>query len=491
MEKQNWSPHVETILQNLGNNRAKFEQVLEHYKEPKDSLKFQAACFLLEHINIHKSRDRIWTRKNNTKIDFDELSYENFEESLEIFDSIKKDISTIDAKVFQYSDADTLTTNYIIDNIEQAFKVRELPWAKNLKAADFYEYILPYRVSTEPVQKWRETYYEKNRWVFSHMENNGFNFEACRTINDSISTSFYSTHNIGRRQEPIPIIGPLNLIHRMQGDCADRVNYTVYCMRSIGIPTLVDFVPYWGTSSGRHFWNVTLDENGKANYFMGGGDNPGEFTIYSELPKVYRITYKKQSNSIGAKIGSELIPDELLKMPNLMDVTEKYVKTTNLKLNPGINYSGQAAFLCVLNNLKWRPVCGEIVGSDGTVHFKNIGCGIIYLPMVLNNNRFCPVDYPYSIKHSGEIERKVPNLDIKQQFVMNQEDGYLIYRPGKTYRLFYWNNKWELIKQSIYTQNKKLVFNNITDNAVLLMIPEYSWGKERPFTIENNSRIWW
>jgi hypothetical protein len=38
---------------------------------------------------------------------------------------------------------------------------------------------------------------------------------------------------------------------------------------------------------------------------------------------------------------------------------------------------------------------------------------------------------------------------------------------------------------------QSLVFENVPKNALLLLIPEYSQGKERPFIItDNQERIW-
>lgn len=490
-DENRWPNKIETVLNNFGGNRLKFEQVLTHYHNSGDSLKFKAACFLLGHINTHYSKGMVWVDTTGRAVDFNELDYNSFDESLAAFDTLKAVTAGINAKAIVYRDADTLSASFLIDNIENAFKAWQYPWNRELPFVDFCEYILPYRVSTEPVQEWRKAYFEKNNRLLSQLKNSGLDYEACELINNSVSSSFFSTYNIGKRQEPIPLLGPLNLLHRMQGDCADLVNYTAYCMRSMGIPATVDFVPYWGTSSGRHFWNVTLDENGKPNYFMGGKENPGEYAIYKELPKVYRITYQEQPGCIGAKINNDSIPDDMLKMANLKDVTSKYVKTTGLELDLGVKHAGQAVFLCVHNNLKWKPVCGEIANSAGRVHFKDIGCGIIYLPMVLKNMKFYPVDYPYCINHSGKIERKIPDREVKQQLVMNEEEGYLIYRPGKIYKLYYWDNKWRMLKREIYKNGNKLIFNNIPKNSVLVMIPEYTWGKERPFTIGDNSRIWW
>ena len=54
-------------------------------------------------------------------------------------------------------DVKFITSEYLINNIELAFKVwMEQPWGKNISFDVFCEEILPYRVGKEPLENWRE-----------------------------------------------------------------------------------------------------------------------------------------------------------------------------------------------------------------------------------------------------------------------------------------------------------------------------------------------
>ena len=57
----------------------------------------------------------------------------------------------------------------------------------------------------------------------------------------------------------------------------------------------------------------------------------------------------------------------------------------------------------------------------------------------------------------------------------------------------YWDNTWKLLEvRTTGFGTHALTFNNVPRNALFLLIPEYSQGKERPFTInENGEREWW
>src|SRR5690606_28693113 len=57
-------------------------------------------------------------------------------------------------------DIEVVGFDYLVDNIEWAFKVREeQPWGKNIPFEAFCEYVLPYRLGDEDLSYWREEIY--------------------------------------------------------------------------------------------------------------------------------------------------------------------------------------------------------------------------------------------------------------------------------------------------------------------------------------------
>ena len=50
---------VEETLSQAGKNRGELEKVLRHYRQhPEDSLKYQAACFLIDNMKWHLSTEQ-------------------------------------------------------------------------------------------------------------------------------------------------------------------------------------------------------------------------------------------------------------------------------------------------------------------------------------------------------------------------------------------------------------------------------------------------
>ena len=78
---------------------------------------------------------------------------------------------------------------------------------------------------------------------------------------------------------------------------------------------------------------------------------------------------------------------------------------------------------------------------------------------------------------------------------MSQRTNYLLFRPNTKYKLYFWDKsgKWNYIGQKNSAiqikPNDVLIFENAPSNALYLLIPEHSKGKERPFTIDDNGII--
>ena len=473
-------------------NNYKYDKVVDYFNNKGDSLQILASQFILENINIHESHDYYFADSLGKRIQFDELKYPDFDSSLIAFEKIKSNNKTIKAVKYNYYDEDTISSDFIIKNIEQSFKVWKYPWNKNVTFDQFCEFILPYRVNTEPVQNWRNKYLDINTKVIDSIGENSLN-KLYTSLYDSIRKKFINTNAFSEsRQEPIPLLGPLNLLHRKQGDCADYVNFNAYNYRSIGIPICVDFVPYWGTAKGRHFWNVFFTPRGDEIII----DKKKSFELKNyfprEMPKVYRITYSEQKNSIASKLNNVLVPDNLLSLKNIKDVTGHYVETTDIKLEIPILSNNEAVYLCVMNGLKWRPVAGSLMNNKYIVNFSKMGRGIVYLPQAFIDGKFYPVHNPFSIDKNGNIKEYKTNEEELTDIVMKEEEGYLHYRNDKKYSLRYWNNGWNRLEAKVYKGGFKLIFLQVPVNSVYLMVPEYTWGNERPFTLaKNGNRIWW
>jgi len=147
---------LRTNLKLAGKNKSELEKVINHYStNPSDSLKRKAALFLIENMDAHYS----YVSKNwdSFQVELDTLFHKEdrwqvlrseFNKLYEKYAYGLKDITYV-------CDLQTVSAQFLIYNIDQAFETWKSPYCNFLSFEDFCEYILPYRVGTEPLCDWR------------------------------------------------------------------------------------------------------------------------------------------------------------------------------------------------------------------------------------------------------------------------------------------------------------------------------------------------
>jgi len=155
------SSNLEQSLKLAGNNRIELEKVLEHYgKDPADSLKLEAAKFLISNMDsyffITSPELDAYYRKLDSIFSLNK-SWENLTEEQEI---LLAKIQQGGLPPYQLiPDIQYVSAEFLIDNIDRAFEAWKSPFAGDLNFGDFCEYILPYKanVSDRP-DFWRSAY---------------------------------------------------------------------------------------------------------------------------------------------------------------------------------------------------------------------------------------------------------------------------------------------------------------------------------------------
>ena len=126
---------LEQALKLAGKNRIELEKVLTHYSaNPGDTLKYKAACFLIENMSIHfyhkynQEYYPIMDSLNQTKLNTDTVYAK--------FDSIKNKIQVSETTIF--SDLNSLSSKFLIEHIDKSFETwRKSPWGNKIKFTDF------------------------------------------------------------------------------------------------------------------------------------------------------------------------------------------------------------------------------------------------------------------------------------------------------------------------------------------------------------------
>jgi hypothetical protein len=477
---------VQNVITQSKDNGKELKKAIFYFLEKGDSLQLKALYFLIENMPLHYSENVEWTTSNGDVFPFNELDYPDYETSIKEFKEQTRDFS-VTPGIQRYFDQDTITADLLIAHVEFAFSNWQESWAKHFPFNFFCEYILPYRVNTEPIQTW-ENSYQKRFLDIAKRQHSDDPLIVGAAINSDLKLWFTNSFALKNSKDPVPLLGPLQLLHRKTGGCPDMVNLATYSLRSVGIPAAVDFTPFWATSTGSHFWNFTFDSLRYGYSFMGAGENYYDHSINKDMAKVYRIMYSKQKDHIAARVPAEKIHSDLFQVPNIMDVTKYYIKTTNLSVKLDSTLNHEVIYLCVFNGLQWRPVAAE-VADNGEVHFNDIGLNIVYLPMVYNYSKLTPAGLPVLVRDKRPPEFIQCSDKDKRNVVIKNKDRYLILRNGKSYTLRYWDGKW--VKHSTQKASSKsfIEFKNVPANSLMVLVPEYSQGKERIFTLNDKDEL--
>lgn len=478
--------NVAAALAQTKTNKEELEKVIQHFRNSPDSLKLEAAYFLIANMDIHRSQSYYWADSVGNKIPFNELSYPDFSSAIQAFDNTKKNYQGIHPVSYSFRDIDSVKADYLISNIEEAFLLWKKPLAKNISFENFCEYLLPYRVSIEPLQDWRNTYEQrfKNDCLTPNTDS------SLVHIKKDITRWFTCTYNLEKRTDPIPRLGALQLLLRKKGPCEDVADLVTYSLRSQGIPSSIDYVPAWATSSGNHTLNVAFGSAGeKIHYDVLTSDSIKDFI--REPAKVLRSTYSRQKNTLANFEIAKNIPEGFLRQSNYIDVTSEYWQTRNVICKVSNSEDKPIAYSAVFNHGHWQPAWWGFVRND-SVLFTNMCQGAVILPMYYINGKLLPAGYPVASGYDATTTL-IPDTLNRTTLILKEQRGYLRFRPGKRYKLYYWNNKWKLIgEKNTDAKTTQLVFANVPKNALYILVPEYTQKKERPFTVnDKGERNWW
>lgn len=407
---------LEHALLFSGDNQSELEKVLNYYNEkPEDSLKYKAACFLIENLPYH--------------FYYEGESIERFKEA---YQQVKKDgllgqdainqvvrngVGINYSKLNRVKDAHKITAEFLIDNIEHSFMVwQKQPWGKDVTFDDFCEYILPYRIEDEPLENWKERYYNKYQPVLDSL------LTTNKIEDASIIIYEYLTRDpwIFILNMPTPHLGADYLFSERSGSCRDRCDLAIYVMRSLGIPVGTDGVLHNPDNANRHFWSFLLNNDGSTS----------EFTLWEEPPvwgntrnnwkkrgKVYRQTFSVQPKCVALITSRKEILSSLNSL-KLKDVSNLYFESNKIAFQKQEieNRKNDILYLSVFNTSEWSPIDWGIA-KEGDMQLNDVEPGVMY--MLRNADHM--VYYPFIIKGNEEKHYFIPDTNNMQTLQLNRK----------------------------------------------------------------------
>ena len=407
---------LEESLHFAGANRVELEKVLNHYKiDPKDSLKYRAAVFLIENMPyyyaLHNERlDQYRTALYSTIVENNSYGTE----AIKILENKYGKLQPDEYK--KVYDSHVITSFYLINNIEQAFHVWEhQPWAKQINFSDFCEQILPYRISCEPLENWREIYYNTFQPIIdSLLTDKNDAVAAMNLLYDTIVSKRWSFY----QEIPLPYMGACNLLTNRVGNCTNRTELATCVMRSLGIPGGTDFILlYPNRGVAGHAWNFAVDTSGHCVPFSLYEERPGQLPRHErKRGKIYRKCFGLQLNSLPLIIEKNIPP--VFQNPFMRDVSSEYFLCNEICI-PVKSTSDKILYLAIFDNQKWTPFTWtRIHRKKKQAVFQWIEEGIVYLPCYYEEDKLQPVSSPLLLHEDGSVQAIKADTKQKQSLYL-------------------------------------------------------------------------
>lgn len=411
--------------------RERLSTFIKHYSNDKKAL--DAAKFIVANLGNKYSV----SERNNTNyqayIDsLDENRTSN--NSLKNYNFRNGVTSLKNSTSPQIKDIEIIQPDSLTEQLNTAFHTwKQSRWSSQYSDLIFKKYVIPYRVSNEPLEYgWRADAYKQHKhWLQEYKDSSIV--AICSYIYQSID---YQTNNLFWGE---PLQSYSTNVRYKRGTCSDHAVYTTMIMRGLGIPTAIDFVPYWGDNNNGHSFNALILADGTCKGYNNKEDLTSELHLSGKVPKIYRIEYEVQRNTSLYKYkDSEYIPTEFAEH-TITDVTDYYnIPLTNVTITPDLyTPTTHLAYLSVFSPKSWQPVAWSEY-KKGEVQFLNVGVGYtshdspttkgesygdggLFLPVCYVDERLQPLTYPFILKEGGSVRYLKPEVKQTEKIVLHRK----------------------------------------------------------------------
>ena len=386
---------LKSALEKAGANQPELEKVLRRYsQDPEDSLKYRAACFLIENMPYYSFYEgELLEQYGNYYKSLHEYKKNRAVSSLRIYDSIETIYGKFNLEYLtRKRDIEVIDSAFLCDNIEWSFKVwEEQPWGKSIDFDRFCEMILPYRIRDEKPTLWKPYFYAKYHDMLREKVKadtlGSFTDPAyaAKALMDSLNK--LEVYLTSKTPPGYPHVGP-KYAEYLSGTCREFTDFAVYASRALGIPCHIDYMPLRSNHYVGHLWISYYDNEGNlyCQDFPGNLRKVSEDWIRGEPKlKVYRHTFRKNEELEKVVASRNRDVPSLLNDVCFTDVTQQYAHADcyadELRIPVSALYSADipsgSLYACASSRMGWTPVAwGEQVGDS--ILFRSVQKGSLY-----------------------------------------------------------------------------------------------------------------
>lgn len=403
---------VKDSLELAQENKHELKQVLRHYHRNKsDSLKFRAACFLIDHMKCHYSTEEptdfdspLWNyihivdsvyynivRNKNNELLNEASTYDSL---WKIAPKVRKhlektDLLTTTTSSGKQYDLKTVDHRFLTGHIDNAFKAWETsPFARHLTFDEFCEYILPYRsiygyCHNEPGNRLSGIF---NKYV--HNGTGGNIREYVERYNLAVNQSRILAGDAPTQRA----LGFYDLLFYGKYDCIGIAEYGCNTLRACGMPVVVEFNAAYRDFTDKHYHCAIKDSTGswitfnpESTLLPGDGDAGFAITL-----NIFRFTYAAQPESpFFVKNKEEKVPP-LFDNPCIREVTSHIKEVAGITLPMPVKTDNRLAYLYSFtkNQGGMTPATwGKIENCEQSVYFPQVLYNILYFPVYIDGDQ--------------------------------------------------------------------------------------------------------
>jgi hypothetical protein len=390
-----YPPEVLHALQCSGENRTEIEKTLTHFAQhPADSLKLRAAEFLIGNMPGHYSlRDAAVEKFIEEKCASLPLFITNALFCGVQLNELRYDPSRVE-------DVSAITADFLIGHIDRSFRRwRGVPWGREIPFDVFCEYLLPYRMDCEPLERiMKDTAMPQP--------------DSLPAILSRYDISLREvTHNptclLPKSLSADPLY--LSLLKEMRSCVYESYKDLAVC-RKRGIPAYIDFAPRWSRRNGGHYWLGSVDPYARSATIA----DP-----FVRTAKIYRKTFSRSAAPV--RDNDNYVP-EIFTSPFYRDVTDEYFTTFDIPVPLAKGVKAEYAYLAVFNDLKWQPVAWSKVKRRKAV-FRKMGGGAAYLPVCYRRGEEVACGYPFTVDAHGAVKQLKPDSAALQKLRLTRKSN--------------------------------------------------------------------
>jgi hypothetical protein len=263
------------------------------------------------------------------------------------------------------ADLATVDAAFLFDTARLAREARErFPWGGDVPDEVYLRYVLPPRVSQEPLEPWRE-------YLMGELS---VRLEGISSMEEAaIEVNRWCGERVGFKPTQRRDQGVFETLASGYGRCEEMMIVHIAALRSVGIPARQAWTPYWATSDNNHAWTELMVDS---EWHYTGACEPRD-----ELDDAwFNESVKGAALVMSSVVGTPAASDEVYREEDrysLVNSTRNYFKPGAIEVT--VKRGGRAAREVPVTVSLWnfgalRAIARDETDEAGTVRLT-IGDG--------------------------------------------------------------------------------------------------------------------